>query len=84
LLEHLDFSQQSQLRKDGMPTTTPSTLYIRPRCDEGFARSEPVDLLPRRHRTRQVLRDRDPHRLADIGITEAQRAAECAQPFRRA
>jgi uncharacterized protein YjiS (DUF1127 family) len=35
----------------------------------------------RRHRTRLVLRDLTRDELADVGLTEAQRAAECAKWF---
>lgn len=66
-----------------MPNTTLINPHIHPRADERLSPVERVDLWWRRHRTRQVLRDLDPDQLADIGITEEQRAAECAKPFWR-
>ncbi len=38
-------------------------------------------LWARRHRTRLVLRDLTRDELADVGLTEAQRTAECAKWF---
>ncbi|WP_018259813.1 DUF1127 domain-containing protein [Methylobacterium sp. WSM2598] len=37
----------------------------------------------RHHRTRWELRDLSPHLLADIGLDEDRRRAECAKPFWR-
>jgi uncharacterized protein YjiS (DUF1127 family) len=57
--------------------------HIQPRPYESFASLGWIDLWWRRHRTRQALRDLDPHRLADIGLNEEQRTAECVKPFWR-
>jgi uncharacterized protein YjiS (DUF1127 family) len=40
-----------------------------------------ITLWLRRARTRADLRELDAHRLADIGVTEAERARECAKWF---
>lgn len=41
-------------------------------------------LWTRRHRTRRLLQDLTRDELADVGLTEAQRAAECAKWFWKA